>query len=54
MRGTHTGFGIYGEPTGNQIQIMGISHHLIENGKIQREWTVFDEFVLLKQIHQPK
>ncbi|MEL7234988.1 MAG: ester cyclase, partial [Chloroflexota bacterium] len=54
MRGTHTGYGIYGEPTGNPINIMGMSHHLIHEGKIQREWTVFDEFVLLKQIHRPK
>ena len=53
MRGTHTGYGIYGEPTGNQINLMGISHHLIKNGKIHNEWTLFDEFSLLKQIHRP-
>lgn len=53
MRGTHTGFGIYGEPTGQAIEILGVSHHLIQNGKIQREWTLFDEFELLKQIHRP-
>ncbi len=54
MRGTHTGFGNYGEPTGNPIDIMGISHHLIQDGKIQSEWTIFDEFELLKQIHRPQ
>lgn len=53
MRGTHTGYGIYGEPTGNPIQIIGVSHHLIKDGKIQNEWTLFDEFALLKQIHKP-
>ena len=53
MRGTHTGFGIYGEPTGNQISILGVSHHLIQGGKIQHEWTLFDEFALLKQIYRP-
>jgi len=53
MRGTHTGYGIYGEPTGQPIEILGVSHHLIQNGKIQREWTLFDEFELLKQIHRP-
>ncbi len=53
MKGTHTGYGIYGEPTGNQIQILGISHHTIKDGKIQNEWTVFDEFALLKQIYAP-
>lgn len=50
MMGTHTGPGIYGEPTGNRIRIMGISHHLVENGKFVQEWTVFDEFALLKQL----
>ncbi|MCP5098568.1 MAG: ester cyclase, partial [Chloroflexi bacterium] len=33
MMGTHTGPGIYGTPTGKQIRIMGVSHHLVENGK---------------------
>ena len=28
---------------------MGISHYLIKNGKILREWTTYDEFALLKQ-----
>lgn len=50
MRGTHTGYGIYGEPTGNPIQLMGFSHHVIRDGRIESESTVFDEFVLLKQI----
>lgn len=52
MKGTHTGYGIYGEPTGNRINILGVSQHLIKDGKIQKEWTLFDEFALLKQIHQ--
>ena len=51
MRGTHTGYGVYGEPTGNRIRILGMSHHLIKDGLIQNEWTVFDEFVLLQQIY---
>ncbi len=54
MMGTHTGPGIYGTPTGNQIKIMGISHHLVENGRFVQEWTVFDEFALLKQLYRPK
>jgi len=51
LQGTHTGIGIYGKPTGKPVQVIGISHHLIEHGKITREWTVFDEFAILKQIH---
>ncbi|MCY4061937.1 MAG: ester cyclase [Chloroflexi bacterium] len=50
MRGTHTGYGIYGEPTGNPIRLRGFSHHVIKDGRIANEHTVFDEFVLLKQI----
>lgn len=53
MRGTHKGYGVYGEPTGKQINIMGVSHHLIKDGKIQQEWTLFDEFALLKQLYRP-
>jgi predicted ester cyclase len=53
MKGTHTGYGIYGEPTGKRINILGVSHHLIKDGRIQQEWTLFDEFALLKQLHRP-
>ena len=54
MTGTHTGFGIYGEPTGQRINILGISHLLIQEERIQQEWTLFDEFSLLKQLHRPQ
>ncbi|NWF71061.1 MAG: ester cyclase [Chloroflexi bacterium] len=53
MRGTHTGYGLYGEPSGKRIHILGVSHHLIKDDRIQKEWTLFDEFALLKQIHSP-
>ena len=53
MRGTHTGYGAYGEPGGSPIRIIGVSHHLIQDGRVQNEWTVFDEFALLKQIVAP-
>ena len=52
MMGTHIGPGVYGEPTGQQIRIMGVTHHLIENGKFVQEWTLFDEFALLKQLYR--
>lgn len=53
MRGTHKGPGVYGDPTGKQIQIIGVTHHLIVDGKFIQEWTLFDELVLLKQIAVP-
>jgi hypothetical protein len=28
-----------------------MSHHIIRDGRIVQEWTVFDEFVLLKQLY---
>lgn len=50
MAGAHTGYGVYGEPSGNPIRLMGFSHHVIKGGRIASESTVFDEFVLLKQL----
>lgn len=54
LTGTHTGPGIYGEPTGARVHVMGISHHRIMSGKFVEEWTIFDEFELLKQIFRVK
>jgi predicted ester cyclase len=53
LQGTHDGPGVYGEPTGKRIRLMGITHQLIQAGKFVREWTVFDEFALLKQLYAP-
>lgn len=54
LQGTHTGPGIYGEPTGKAIHLLGISHHHVEAGKFVREWMIFDEFALLKQLYAPE
>lgn len=51
MMGTHSGPGIYGRPTGKRMRIMGTSHQLLKQEKIVQEWTLFDEFALLKQIY---
>ena len=51
--GTHTGYGIYGEPGGKPVKIMGISHAFVKDRKIIEEWTVFDELNLLCQIYNP-
>jgi predicted ester cyclase len=53
LQGTHQGPGYLGEPTGKRVKVMGISHFLINNGKITREWTCYDEFALLKQTLWP-
>ena len=53
LSGTHRGPGRYGPPSGRRVSLWGVSHHQIEEGKIVREHTAFDEFALLKQIHAP-
>ncbi len=48
--GTHEGNGVYGKPTGKRVQIMGVSHHHIKDGKFVQEWTLFDEVALMLQL----
>jgi predicted ester cyclase len=47
---THAGAGIYGEPTGHEVQIWGITQHRISDGRIVREWMLFNELDLMMQI----
>jgi predicted ester cyclase len=51
--GTHTGYGIYGKPSGKTVKIMGITQAHVQGGKILEEWTVFDELNLLCQLFVP-
>lgn len=48
--GTHNGIGIYGPGTGKHVVITGISQHIIKDGKFQEEWSIYDEFSLLRKI----
>lgn len=50
MEGHHTGYGILGEPTGQRLFIMGMSHFHYKNGQIVDDWTVYDELAILTQI----
>ena len=50
LRGTHSGFGHFGEPTGAPVYVMGFSHAEIVAGRVQREWIVADEVSIWKQI----
>ncbi len=47
---THTGHGLYGEPTGKTVQIWGITQHHIVGGKIVAEWMLFNELDLMMQL----
>ena len=48
--GTHSGAGIYGDPTDRSIEIWGITQHEIVDGRIVGEWMLFNELDLMMQI----
>lgn len=48
--GTHRGNGIYGEPSGRQVNLWGITQWAIEDGVVVKEWAMFNEFGILMQL----
>ena len=55
LTGRHDGWGAFGRPTGAPVHVMGITH--AEFGtlgaaapRLRREWTLFDETAVWKQI----
>ena len=50
LTGSHDGFGAYGAPTGASVHIMGITHSEWGPWGLNREFTVFDELAIWKQI----
>ncbi len=50
LRGTHCGFGHFGEPTGAPVYIMGLTHAHMSQGKVIQEFTITDEVAIWKQI----
>ncbi|HLI59008.1 MAG TPA: ester cyclase [Solirubrobacteraceae bacterium] len=48
--GTHRGHGPWGAPTGRRVHLWGISQHELRDGRIAEEWTVFNEFDVLRQL----
>lgn len=50
MAGRHNGPALYGEPTNRDCYILGVTHWRVSGGRVEREWTVFDEVALLRQI----
>lgn len=51
ITGTHDGKGFFAEATGVPVMFRGISHFLIQDGLVVEEWTIFDAFDVLCQIH---
>lgn len=55
LHGKHDGWGAFGAPTGAELYVLGISHAewgALAGGdiKLRREWTLFDETAVWKQI----
>ena len=51
LRGSHSGFGHFGEPTGAPVYVMGYCHAHMVAGRVTAEWIVTDEVAVWKQIH---
>lgn len=51
LSGLHEGLGIFGSPTNNPVEILGITHYTFNNKKITEEWVTFDGLDVLKQIY---
>lgn len=55
LHGRHDGWGMFGEPTGAEVFVMGLSHAEfgalgVEEPRLRREWIVIDETAVWKQI----
>lgn len=50
LSGTHLGTGLFGEPSGRMVHIMGISHAEFGPWGLRREWIAFDEVAVWSQV----
>ena len=50
LKGKHDGYGIFGEPTGTDLYVMGVTHIEFGPWGLRREYTLFDETAIWKQI----
>ena len=48
--GTHERRGWYGKATGRRVNVLGVSHLHVHNGKIKKHYMVFDELALIMQL----
>lgn len=48
--GRHAGWGAFGRPTGAEVHVLGISHAEWGPRGLRRDWTLFDETAIWKQI----
>lgn len=52
--GKHDGWGAFGAPTGAEVYVLGISHAEFGPWGLRREYTLFDETAIWKQIELAK
>jgi predicted ester cyclase len=50
LNGKHDGWGIFGQPTGADVHVMGFTHAEFGPDGLRREWTLFDHVSIWKQI----
>ncbi len=50
LHGKHDGWGAFGRPTGAEIYVMGISHAEFGPWGLRRDFTLYDEVAIWKQI----
>ncbi|CAM4185796.1 ester cyclase [Palleronia rufa] len=50
LTGKHDGWGAFGRPTGADVYVLGISHAEFGPWGLRREWTLYDETAIWKQI----
>ena len=51
LHGRHDGWGVFGAPTGAEVHVMGASHAEFGPWGLRREYVLFDETAIWKQIH---
>lgn len=50
LDGTHDGWGTFGRPTGVRVHVMGMCHAEFGPRGLRREWALYDEIAIWKQI----
>jgi hypothetical protein len=51
LTGRHDGCGHFGAPSGAEVHVMGMTHAEWGRWGLRREFTLFDEVSIWKQIH---
>lgn len=50
LHGKHDGWGVFGRPTGAEVYVLGMSHAEFGPWGLRREYTLYDETAIWKQI----